>query len=157
VVLLGSGAGSLLALTVANQLANSKLTVRAVIGCGVQPTLEPWDTCSPAKAKLFEQFAGGMRHLLNPMEMDAQRFPPTLLIHGDSDPDVPAKYVTKLHMRLIEAGESSTLAILNGLPHLALEHPHERSGKAALERILPFLAEHAREPESEQLFTGNRQ
>lgn len=155
VVLLGSGAGTLPALVAAWQLGQAgKLAVRGVVACGVHPTLEPWEHCAPATAKLFEQFAAGHRHLLSPMELDPRHFPGVLLVHGDSDPEVPAKQVTRLHMRLVEAGESSTLAILNGLGHQVLEHPMERGGKLALERILPFLADHAREPEAERLFGG---
>lgn len=155
VVLLGSGAGSLPALVAAWQLAaGGKVTVRGAVACGAHPTLEPWEHCAPATARLFEQFASGHRHQLSPMELDPHRFPPVLLVHGDSDPEVPAKQVTRLHTRLTEAGESSALAILSGLGHQVLEHPAERGGKLALERILPFLAEHAREPGSERLFCG---
>lgn len=155
VVLLGSGAGTLPALVAAWQLASAgKLAVRGVIACGVHPTLEPWDHCAPATAKLFDQFAAGHRHQLSPMELEPRHFPPVLLVHGDSDPEVPAKQVTRLHSRLVDAGETSTLAILSGLGHQVLEHPAERGGKLALERILPFLAEHAKEPDSERLFCG---
>ncbi len=158
VVLLGSGAGTLPALVAAWQIAAAgMIAVRGVVACGVHPTLEPWDHCSPATARLLDQFAAGHRHQLNPMELDAHRFPPVLFVHGDSDPEVPARLVTRLHMRLVEAGETSTLAILNGLGHQVLEHPAERGGKLALERILPFLAENAREPDSERLFCGSGQ
>ena len=157
VLLMGSGAGSLPALVAARQLSKTgRLPVRGVVACGVHPTLEPWDHCAPATARLLEQFAGGQRHLLNPMELDVHGFPTVLLVHGDSDPEIPAKQVTRLHTRLIEAGESSTLAILSGLGHQVLEHPSDRGGKLALERILPFLAEHAHEPDEERLFAGSQ-
>jgi acetyl esterase/lipase len=157
VILLGLGDSSLVALAVASQCHGYIPAVRAVVACGVHPTLETWDGCPTATIKLHEQFAGGHKQHFDPMHLDAHRFPPVLLVHGDSDTEVPARLVTKLHMRLVEAGESSTLAILAGLGHQILNHPHDRAGKLALERILPFLAEHAREPGGdERLFAGSR-
>lgn len=157
VIVLGSGSGSLIALIAAWQLAQRRtLSVRGVIACGVLPTLTPWERCSPAVAKLYDQFAGNDRHLLNPMTVDAQGFPPALLIHGDSDPEVPVALVTQLHARLTEAGDQSNLAILSGLGHNALENPTDKSGRMALERIFPFLTEHAREAADESFFCGNQ-
>jgi len=155
VVLLGSGSGSLTALTIASQLANdARIRVRGAIACGVTPTLEHWEGCSSTVAKALDQFAGGQRHLLSPMELLATTLPPLLLLHGDSDTDVPAKVAQRLHAKVIEADESSTIAVLTGVGHLFIEHPLERGAKAALERIIPFLTEQAREPDRERLFTG---
>ncbi len=155
VVLLGSGSGSLTALTVASQFSSdARIRVRGVIACGVTPTLDHWEGCSSTVAKALDQFAGGQRHLLSPMEFPPASLPPLLLLHGDSDTDVPAKVAQRLHARAIEADESSTLAVLTGIGHLFIEHPLERGAKAAMERIVPFLTEHAREPERESLFTG---
>lgn len=156
VVLLGSGSGSLTALTAASQLTtDTRIRVRGVIACGVTPTLEHWEGCPSVVAKALEQFAGGHRHLLSPMELPATSLPPLLLLHGDSDTDVPAKLAQKLHARAIEADEVSTLAVLTGVGHRFVEQPLERGAKAALERIVPFLLENAQEPEHENLFQGH--
>lgn len=155
VILLGSGAGSLIALTTAAQLANdAKVRVRGTIACGVSPTLEHWDGCTSTVAKALDQFAGMTRHLLSPMELKPESFPPLLLLHGDNDLDVPAKLAQRLHARAIEANETSSLAVLTGVGHQFIEQPFERGAKAALERIVPFLREYANEPERERLFTG---
>ncbi len=155
VVVLGSGSGSLTALTVASQFAtDARIRVRGAIACGVTPTLEHWDGCQPTIAKALDQFAGNQRHLLSPLELPPSTLPPLLLLHGDSDADVPAKMAQRLHARAIEADETSTIAVLTGVGHRFIEHPLERGAKAALERIVPFLTEQAREPEREQLFTG---
>jgi acetyl esterase/lipase len=158
VVLLGSGSGSLIALAVAAQLSlDPKLHVRGAIACGVSPTLEHWEGCSATVAKALDQFAGTNRHALSPLHLQPDHLPPLLLLHGDNDLEVPAKLAQRLHARVIEAGEISTLAVLSGLGHQFIEQPFERGAKAALERILPFIQEHARNPEREQLFAGRCQ
>ena len=137
------------------QLSNDpRIRVRALIACGVTPTLEPWEGCTSTIAQKLDQFAGPVRHLLNPMELPAEKLPPLLLIHGDSDNDVPAKLAQRLHARAIEANENSQLAILTGLGHRFIEQPFERPAKAALERMIPFLNEYAREPENADYFLG---
>lgn len=155
VVLLGSGSGSLTALVCASQLAaDARIRVRGAIACGVTPTLEHWEGCPSAVAKALDQFAGGQRHLLSPMDLPAASLPPLLLLHGDSDADVPAKLAQRLHAHAVEADEASSLAVLTGVAHRFIEQPLERGAKAALERIVPYLAEQAHEPERERLFTG---
>jgi acetyl esterase/lipase len=158
IVLLGSGSGSLIAMAVATQLSqDAKLHVRGAIACGVSPTLEQWEGCSATVAKALDQFAGTQRHAFSPLHLQPDLLPPLLLLHGDNDLEVPAKLAQRLHARVVEAGEVSTLAILSGLGHQFIEQPFERGAKAALERILPFLQEHARTPEREQLFAGRGQ
>jgi acetyl esterase/lipase len=155
VVLLGSGSGSLTALTAAAQFSgDARVRVRGAIACGVTPTLEHWEGCTSTVTKALDQFAGSQRHLLSPMDLPAASLPPLLLLHGDSDADVPAKLAQRLHAHAIEADEASSLAVLTGVGHRFIEQPLERGAKAALERIVPFLTEHAREPERERLFTG---
>ena len=58
-----------------------------------------------------------------------------LLLHGDSDADVPAKVAQRLHAKAIEADEASTIAVLTGVGHLFIEHPLERGAKAALDKV----------------------
>jgi acetyl esterase/lipase len=150
-ILLGSGSGSLLALVLASQLSQDpKLRVRAVVACGVTPSLDHADGIAPSLVKHIDQFAGASRHALSPLHLRPETFPPVLLVHGDSDTEVPAKTVQRLHQRLIDAGESSTLAVLSQVGHQFLEAPYEREGRAALERILPFLRDHLLGPVADE-------
>ncbi len=147
VILLGSGSGSLIALNLAAQLGEDPaMRVRAVIACGVSPSLEHGDGLAPHVIKAVDQFAGAQRHAVSPMHLRPDAFPPLLLLHGDNDTDVPAKLAHKFHLRVVEADEHSTLAVLSSLGHQFIENPSDRGGKAALERILPFLQEHAGNP-----------
>ncbi len=154
-VLLGSGSGSLIALDLANHLhAERTLRLRGVVACGVTPSLDHGDGNAPERAKILDQFAGANRHGLSPVHVRPETLPPLLLLHGDADHDVPAKLAQRLHQRAIDAGEPSSLAILAGLGHQFIEQPSERGGRAALERVLPWLDEHAREPDALALFAG---
>ncbi len=150
VVLLGSGSGSLPALAAAWQMVADRkctLRVRAAIACGVTPSLEPWEGCPLALTKQLHAFANHQEQALSPIDLRADGFPPLLMLHGDADAEVPARAATKLHQRIIEAGEASTLAVLSGLGHQFIEQPFDRACKLAMDRILPFLHEHARGPE----------
>ncbi|HYE04730.1 MAG TPA: prolyl oligopeptidase family serine peptidase [Planctomycetota bacterium] len=147
-VLLGSGSGSLPALAAAQRLGEDrKLRVRAAIACGVTPSADAWDGCPPAIARVVQQYGAGHADALGPMTMPADRFPPLLLLHGDQDAEVPAKLAHKLHMRVIEAGEDSQLAVLAGVGHHFIDSAHGL--RAAGERIAAFLAEQVNEPQAE--------
>ncbi len=147
-ILLGSGSGSLIALTLAAQLSEvAQVRVRAAIACGVSPSLDHGDGLAPSVLKAVDQFAGSHRHALSPLHFKPESLPPMLLLHGDNDTDVPAKLAHKFHLRVTESGEHSTLAVLSSLGHQFIENPYDRGGKAALERIVPFLQEHAPVPE----------
>ncbi len=152
-ILLGSGSGSLLALTLAAQLGEDpKLRVRGAIACGVTPSLDHGDGMAGTLAKAIDQFAGTQRHALSPLHIRPEAFPPLLLLHGDADAEVPAKLAHRFHLKVVEGGEESALAVLSGLGHQFVENPMDRGGKAALERIVPFIQEHARAPEAEASF-----
>lgn len=154
-VMLGSGAGSLAALAAAARINSTSVArVRGAIACGVTPTLEAWEGCTSTVARALDQFGGANRLEHSPLHLPANALPPLLLLHGDSDVEVPARLAQRLHARQIEAGEESTVAVLTGVAHQFIEQPFERGGKAAMERIVPWLAEHGREPERERLFTG---
>jgi acetyl esterase/lipase len=143
-ILLGSGSGSMIALNLAAQLSEDPhVRVRAAIACGVSPSLEHGDGLAPQVVKAVDQFAGAQRHALSPLHLRPETFPPLLLLHGDNDNDVPPKLAHKFHLRVVEGGEQSTLAVLSSLGHQFIENPLDRGGKAALERIVPFLQEHA--------------
>ena len=160
IILLGSGAGSLLALTAAAQLAEEKLLhvrVRGVAACGVSPTLEHWEGITAPVARALDQFAGPHRHELSPLHLKADGFPPLLLLHGDDDEEVPARIAQRLHARVVEANESSTFAVLSGLGHQFIEQVNDRGARTALERLVPFLQEHGRDLQREALFAGRRE
>ncbi len=149
-VLLGSGSGSLPALAAAQRLGEDRaLRVRAAVACGLTPDSEPWESCPPSVARVVQQYAGAQHQAVGPMAMPADRFPPLLLLHGDQDADVPAKLAHRLHLRVIEAGEDSQLAVLAGVGHHFIETTHGL--RAAGERLTTFLAEQVREPEAEPL------
>lgn len=149
VVLLGSGSGSLIALAAAHQLIadrKAKLRARAAVACGVTPSADPWEGCPLALTKALHAFANHQAHLVSPMGLKADGFPALLLLHGDADQDVPAKAAQKLHQRVVESGEISQFAVLAGLAHQFIENPFDRGARAALDRIVPFLKEHASAP-----------
>jgi pimeloyl-ACP methyl ester carboxylesterase len=149
VVLLGSGSGSLTALVAAHQSAQEKspVRVRAVVACGLTPSLDHNDGWAPALGKFIDQFAGGNRHALSPLHLNPDGFPPILSLHGDQDVDVPAKLAQRFHQRQVAAGEDSRLMVLAGAGHHFLEHPYAPAGRTALDHLWPFLAEAGIEPE----------
>ena len=150
VVLLGSGSGSLTALVAAHQLSQERggVRVRAVVACGLTPSLDHNDGWALPLAKYIDQFAGGNRHALSPLHLKPEGFPPVLSLHGDQDVDVPAKLAQKFHQRQVEAGEDSHLMVLAGAGHHFMEHPYAPSGRTALDHLWPFLAEAGIEPEA---------
>ena len=149
VVLLGSGSGSLVALAAAHQMIadrKCRLRVRAAIACGVTPSLEPWEGCPLALTKGLHAFANDRVQQLSPIDLKADAFPPLLLLHGDADPEVPAKAANKLHTRIVESGEASQFALLTGVAHQFIEQPFDRQARLAIDRIVPFLKEHTVKP-----------
>jgi len=149
VVLLGSGSGSLVALAAAHQMIadrKCRLRVRAAIACGVTPSLEPWEGCPLALTKGLHAFANQQTPQLSPIDLKADAFPPLLLLHGDADPEVPAKAANKLHTRIAETGEPSQFIVLAGVGHHFIEQPFDRQARQAIDRIVPFLKEHTIKP-----------
>jgi fermentation-respiration switch protein FrsA (DUF1100 family) len=138
---LGSGSGSLPALLLAG---DPQLRARAAAACGVTPSVDHAEGMAPQLGKVLEQFGGANRHALSPIQHKPDGFAPLLLLHGDADAEVPAKLVHRFHLRVVEGGGESTLGVLTGAGHQFVEQPHERAGRAALERLIPFLSEHAR-------------
>jgi dipeptidyl aminopeptidase/acylaminoacyl peptidase len=113
----------------------------------VTPSLDHADGFPPALLKTVDLFAGAQRHSLSPLHLRPELFPPLLLLHGDNDAEVPARIANRFHLKVVEAGEASALAVLSGLGHQFIEHPQERGGRVALERLLAFLGEHVRPAE----------
>jgi pimeloyl-ACP methyl ester carboxylesterase len=151
VVLLGSGSGSLIALLAAHRLSTDRSLrataprIRAVIACGVTPSLDNHDGWAVALAPVMDRFAGRDRHALSPLHQSPGGFPAALLLHGDKDPDVPVMLAQRFHQRIAPANEGSHLHVLAGLGHHFIEQPQSLGGRTALERILPFLTEHGRD------------
>jgi len=127
----------------------SPIRVRAVVACGLTPSLDHNDGWAPALAKHIDQFAGGNRHALSPLHLKPEGFPSVLTLHGDQDVDVPAKVAQKFHQRQAGAGEDSRLMVLAGAGHHFMEHPYAPVGRTAIEHLWPFLAEVGVEPERE--------
>ncbi len=145
IVLLGSGSGSLLALLAAHRLSTERTTggrVRAAIACGVTPSLDHHDGWAPALGTIMDRFAGRDRHALSPLHQSPGGYPTLLLLHGDKDPDCPPALAQKFHQKVAAANESSQIALLAGPGHHFLESPFSANGRIAMEKILPFLAEH---------------
>jgi pimeloyl-ACP methyl ester carboxylesterase len=150
-VLLGSGSGSLTALVAAHQLheEHAPVRIRAVIACGLTPSLDHNDGWAPALSKHMDAFAGANRHALSPMHLRPEGFPPLLALHGAQDVDVPTKVAQKFHQRQAGAGESTALMVLHGVGHHFVEHPHAAASRSALEHLWPFLNTVAQEPEDD--------
>lgn len=151
VILLGSGSGSLPMLAAAWQLANDRLAkvrVRGVIACGVTPSPTPWEGCPLGLTKILHAYAGTAPAGFNPSELRADGFPPVLLLHGDTDADVPTKAAQKLHQRIADTGESCTFAAIAGAGHQFIEATFDRAARQAVDRILPFVQEHGADPEA---------
>jgi len=75
----------------------------------------------------------------------AEQYPPTLLLHGDADTDVP--YGQSVHMarRLADKGIEHELITIAGGPH-GFDHSPEMESNAAVsdafDRVIGFLKEH---------------
>lgn len=150
--LLGSGAGSLVALVLAHRLGlaggrGGEPLARCAIACGVTPGLEHGDAAANVPAALLDRFAGTAHRQLSPLHLEPAGFPPLLLLHGDVDAEVPAATARRLHEHVAGAGEASEFALLTGLGHQFIERPWERAGREAVERIAPFLLRHAPDPQ----------
>lgn len=150
VILLGSGSGSLPVLAAAWQLANdrtARLRVRGMIACGVTPSALPWEGCPLALTKTLHAYAGSAPAAFNPSELRADGFPPLLLLHGDADSEVPLKTAHKFQQRIAATGETCVLAPIPGAGHQFIDNPFDRPARAALDSILPFIKDHAADPE----------
>lgn len=144
VLLLGSGSGSLAALVLAQRLGEQRggPQVRAVAACGVTPSLDHVDVQAAPLHKAVERFAGVEREALSPSHLDPARFPPLLLLHGDADHEISAKAAGRLRDKISTAGVPCELVPIPAGHHQFIEDPQARPGHTALERLLPFLAEH---------------
>ena len=149
IVLLGSGSGSLLALLLAHRMTVDRkgtARVRACVAAGVTPSLDHHDGWAAALGAVIDRFAGRDRHALSPLHQSPGGYPALLLLHGDKDVDVPAILAQKFHQKVAVANEASQFHLLAGPGHHFVESPFSPNGRLAMDRLLPFLAEHAQEP-----------
>lgn len=89
-----------------------------------------------------DEVVGGEReHLLSycPLQQADGQFPPTFLLHGDQDVDVPFAQSVLMHRRLRDLGVESRLMPMVGRGHLFdLEHG-DPEVQDALEQVVTFL------------------
>ena len=142
IILVGSGAGGLLALY-ALQALRSAAQEQSVQVCGVAmvgtaPGFQPWNDCPQEIAEALQQFASG-DHLPDPLGAEAAHLPPLLLMHGDHDPEVPVRLAQELHSKVIQGEGASTLAIIAGASHRFLEDPTSQAGRSALNRLQEWI------------------
>ena len=160
VVLVGSGAGGLLAqssLSVIEQTTyEHPMSVSGVAMVGTAPGFKPWESCPSEVASALGQFVPqqteGPADLIDMSQV--QSIPPTLLIHGDNDPEVPVRYAQELHGHLISQDAQSTIAIIAGAGHRFLEDPASRAGKSALSRLQGWLEKLDEAPHEDGVLQG---
>ena len=134
--LLGSGVGGFIALH--NALQN-KERFSAVISCGTTPQLEPWDNASSGIHQALAAFKNHDTATLNLLKQDCSDLPPLLMMHGDSDPEVPATLARAFHARCIDAGTESTFSALSGTKHRFIEDQANRHNTKHYQRIVEWL------------------
>ncbi|MDD4834252.1 MAG: prolyl oligopeptidase family serine peptidase [Lutispora sp.] len=77
--------------------------------------------------------------IYNPVSNITTEYPPTLLLHGTSDTDVPYEQSIIMNERLKRAGVKSEILIINGAEHLFDKNFNNLDVKNAFERVVAFL------------------
>ena len=77
-----------------------------------------------------------------PIANVSKEFPPTLLLHGDQDTDVPYEQSVLMHEQLKEQGASSRLITIEGADHVFDQHFHDPIVQQAFTEVVSFLKEH---------------
>ena len=76
---------------------------------------------------------------------DSRSFPPTLLLHGDADTDVPYAQSVQMARRLADAGVEHHLITISGGPH-GFDHSPEMASDSqvseAFDNVIAFLKKH---------------
>ncbi|SHG79621.1 alpha/beta hydrolase [Ornithinibacillus halophilus] len=78
---------------------------------------------------------------LCPYYLADRDYPPTLLIHGDSDTDVPYEESVKMNQKLTDNGVESKLITIKGGDHVFDEHWNDSQVQQTFEEIIGFLKE----------------
>jgi acetyl esterase/lipase len=151
VVILAGGANALVAWSAAQAWSGRSQPLprlRGLVALGLPATTDPTQLTGNAVA--------GLRHLIplgEPAEADPAKLPPALLVHGEQDPDVPARLIQPLFQRFEAAGHPVQLATLPGTGHW-LDQPHAKTGAEVLARVTAFLDQHAVRRGAVPLFAG---
>lgn len=77
-----------------------------------------------------------------PLHLADGNYPPTFLLHGDRDDDVPHEQSEQMHARLQELGVESRLQIVQGKGHI-FDYPQaDPVAQEALANVVSFLKSH---------------
>ncbi|WP_098747732.1 alpha/beta hydrolase [Paenibacillus sp. EZ-K15] len=80
--------------------------------------------------------------LLCPVQVVDDSFPPTMLLHGEDDQDVPCEQSIGMARRLHSAGVEHTLFTLPGEDHLFDMQMDKKNVRQAFAQVLEFLRRH---------------
>ncbi len=146
IALIGVGAGAWVALATALEWPATRDArtprLRALVGIGLPGAGDP--------AVLTGAGVAGARFLAplgDPRTADPTRLPPTLLLHGESDPDAPLRLTRELAERYAAAGAECRLASMPGAGRLGERHE-------SLAVLTSFLGEHAAARPAVPVFAG---
>lgn len=78
----------------------------------------------------------------NPIHNITSEFPPTLLLHGNQDTDVPFEQSVIMYEKLKENGVEAKLIIVDGADHAFDQNFHHPSVQSAFKEIVDFLRSH---------------
>ncbi|TBL76590.1 alpha/beta hydrolase [Paenibacillus thalictri] len=78
----------------------------------------------------------------NPIDQISSDYPPTLLLHGTDDTDVPYEQSLMMHEQLHKAGVDSKLITMDGAGHDFDKNETDPSVKQAFASVVRFLQEH---------------
>ncbi len=95
---------------------------------------------------LWPQLVGGGRDLdaYCPEKLAGRDFPPTMLLHGDADTDVPVEQSKQMAAVLQRLGVPHELVILPGAPHGFDRAADQPTVREAFEKAIAFLKQYLR-------------
>jgi len=79
---------------------------------------------------------------LIPIQNVTEDYPPTLLLHGDHDTDVPYEQSVLMYEKLQEKGISSDLITIEGADHVFDQYFHNPDVQQAFTEVIHFLKKH---------------
>lgn len=85
----------------------------------------------------------------NPIDHIAGDYPPTLLLHGDQDTDVPYEQSVSMYNRLIEKGIEAKLITVEGADHVFDQKFQQADVQSAFHAVIYFLNTHLKGRASE--------
>ncbi|MEK4511944.1 alpha/beta hydrolase [Paenibacillus sp. FSL K6-2524] len=80
--------------------------------------------------------------IYNPIDRLSSEFPPTLLLHGDQDTDVPYEQSLIMYEKLKEHGVTTKLITIEGADHVFDQNFEDPSVQNAFAKIIDFLRIH---------------